>query len=1151
MVTRSLGLAYLEESKLAEAESEFRKQIELAPQEASGYANLAVTLLRTGRYRDAEQQVRKALSYEPDNPDIRLILAMILQRSERPNEVTEILERSLQTEPAHARTLYALAELYSGRRSGAEQAQRSAYLERLVDLVPGNLAARLQLVEALLRQGETDRATMHLEQVKKQLPDLPGERGTFLDRGLGFLRSGQSEKAVTAVTVLHNFLKVTPLYQAGLIDLRGPGGELVGLPILTLTAIVVPSPQKQASVLAALRFTDVTSQVGLEITGRGEEAPLRADEHSASLAVADYDRDGDPDLYTTEWAQAGHEVVPLLFRNESGKFVEIGASSGIKHRSPDSDAVFADFDNDGYLDLFVASKSGCMLYHNDGVGHFQNVTSSAGLASSQGANSGLFADLDHEGDLDLYVTRAGENLFHRNHSAGSFAEAARETGLAGEKTVSRDAVFADFDDDGDLDLFVVNETANSVLYSNLRQGRFEDITSESGLSSITGGMAAAVGDYDNNGSPDLFVTGKGGTGHHLYRNQGDGTFALDADARDVFRNLPEFEGLDAAFLDFDNDGFLDLLVAGKPLIGPGLFLLRNDGTGAFKQVPEVLPVSSMAVRKVALADYDNDGDLDIFTADVDGGVRLLRNDGGNVNRHLKIQLVGLRKGSGKNNHFGVGAKVEIRAQELYQSRTVTDDVTHFGLGQHNRAEVVRILWSNGVPQNVFFPESNQSLVEEQILKGSCAFLYTWDGSEFTFVKDLMWRSALGMPLGIMAGATAYAFPDASREWLKIPGEMMQPKGGSYLMQITEELWETAYFDELKLVAVDHPDSIEMFVDEKFVPPPFPGLELFAVRAIKSPDSARDEHGTDLRPFILKKDYLYASNLLAGAYQGLTRMHDLILDPGLTTPPDSLLLFLNGWLFPTDASINVALAQSGQEGAVAPYLQVLNGDGKWQTVISSLGFPMGKDKTVIVDLSGKFLSDDLRVRVRTNMEVYWDHIFFATKVGASARRLTPLTASSADLHHRGFSRSFRKGGRYGPHWFDYVEVSTEPKWRDLIGNYTRYGDVLPLLAAADDQYVIINSGDEMTIEFQAQHLPPLAPGWSRDFMIYTVGWIKDGDLNTAYGKSVKPLPFHGMSAYPYGPQESYPRDTVHQAYQDKYNTRKVTAEGLRRLVRDRK
>ena len=207
--------------------------------------------------------------------------------------------------------------------------------------------------------------------------------------------------------------------------------------------------------------------------------------------------------------------------------------------------------------------------------------------------------------------------------------------------------------------------------------------------------------------------------------------------------------------------------------------------------------------------------------------------------------------------------------------------------------------------------------------------------------------------------------------------------------------------------------------------------------------------------------------------------------------------------------------------------MINKKGEWETVIDNLGFPMGKNKTVVVSLGGEFLSHDTRIRIHTNMQVYWDYIFYSTDKSDVPVYSYEMDPESADLHYRGFSAMYRKGGRYGPHWFDYSNVSTSVKWRDLTGYYTRYGNVLPLLNEADNKYVITNAGDEISIEFMASALPELKEGWKRDFMIHNVGWVKDGDLNTAFGNKVEPLPFHGMSRYPYGRNEAYPSDKEHQ------------------------
>jgi len=510
---------------------------------------------------------------------------------------------------------------------------------------------------------------------------------------------------------------------------------------------------------------------------------------------------------------------------------------------------------------------------------------------------------------------------------------------------------------------------------------------------------------------------------------------------------------------------------------------------------------------------------------------------------MRVRLIALGLGSGKNNSYGIGAKLEVRAGELYETRVVTEAVTHFGLGSHFKADVLRVQWPNGVPQTIYFPGTDQDVLELQQLKGSCAFLYTWNGKKFEFVTDVMWRSALGMPLGIMGGNAAYAPAGASQEYIRIPGEALQPRNGRYVLQVTEELWETAYLDQLRLLAVDHPDSVEVFVDERF-PPASQGLRLFHIVHQRPPLAAVDEHGDDVLAALREHDDRYVANLTPQRYQGITEPHELILDLDADAGRPGTLLLLRGWIYPSDASINVALSQQHKLRAEPPVLQVRDAQGRWVSR-GSIGFPSGKDKTVVIDLAGIFPTGDHHVRLRTNLQIYWDQAFVADDQNGGGRggqestaavtRVTTLSPVSGDLHFRGFSRMYRRGGRYGPHWFDYDSVTTESPWRPITGAATRFGEVRPLLERGDDQYVVMVPGDEVTVEFDAPAAAP-PPGWKRTFLLYSDGWIKDSDLNTADGTTIGPLPYHAIRSYPYAPGDAYPADSARQRYLREYNTR---------------
>jgi hypothetical protein len=302
---------------------------------------------------------------------------------------------------------------------------------------------------------------------------------------------------------------------------------------------------------------------------------------------------------------------------------------------------------------------------------------------------------------------------------------------------------------------------------------------------------------------------------------------------------------------------------------------------------------------------------------------------------------------------------------------------------------------------------------------------------------------------------------------------------------------------------------------------------------RAPRSAVDERGRDVLAAIRDKDDVYVGDFVPTRYQGVVAPHEVVMDLGPDAGSEGSTLVLRGWIYPTDASINVALSQARQS-SVFPALEARDARGNWRKV-ADIGFPSGKDKTIVVDLAGIFPTSDHRVRIRTTMAIYWDQAFVASSMAAANLRTATMHPASADLHFRGYSRMYRKG-RNGPHWFAYDDVATDSPWRRIEGAFTRFGDVLPLLGDPDDRYVIMAPGDEATVEFDAAGAGTPPAGWRRTFLLYTDGWIKDSDLNTAYGTSVEPLPFHAIRQYPYAAGESYPTDAAHEEYRRTYNTR---------------
>jgi tetratricopeptide (TPR) repeat protein len=1127
MAAHTLGLTHLQRGELPEAEAQFRKVVSLAPRDPIGHANLGLTYLRGERYREAESELRRARRLSESSVEVGLILAKLYSLTERGDEARTTLEKL----PRDARVLYALAELEAPRDT-ADTASLRRYQDRLSEVLreaPANLAVRLQLAHVLSRRGLADSAAQRLEEIGRLRPEPPREARPQLDSTLRMLRQGNIA-AARGGGPLDRFLhamELTAPYQAALEEVKWVQGPLVGRPVLAFN----PQSLLQTRAIPGtsdtpLRFTDMTAESGLSALGLPPTA----------IALGDYDGDGTENLLVAT-ANPGQRAYETRAYNVLGGYVaDLTERSGIALPTGAIFATFADFNNDGWLDLFAIGADGRgILLRNDGKGKFDDATATARLPDVGGARTALTTDLDHDGDIDLLLVGGARARVYRNNLDGSFTDATDATGF-GNVGSATDAAYADFDDDGRVDVAFAKADGSVGLFLNTGFRSFRDASAASGVRgrASTGSDArVAVADYDNSGTLDLLATGGGGTS--LWRNAGNGTFTVDQRSDGV---VPRGVRV-ARFVDHDNDGWLDLILAGAR----GMSLLRNNGNGRFEDRTSILPQAERSTAApgaaIGVSDVDDDGDQDLFVSD-STGVRVLRNDGGNARMGMSVQLLGLRTGGGKNNTFGFGSKLELRSGQIYQTRVVTSRVTHFGLGPHLKADVLRVQWTNGVPETIYFPGTDADVLELEQLKGSCAFLYTWDGKGFRFVTDVMWQSALGMPVGLMGGGSAaYAPAGASQEYLRIPGDALQPRNGRYVIQLTEELWETAYVDEVQLIAVDHPDSVEVYVDERF-PPRARTLRTFNAVQRRPIVSAADGEGNDLLVALREKDDVYAATLVPLQYQGLARPHELILDLGEGAGRDRTSLYLRGWIYPTDASINVALAQQKTLAASMPSLEVRNARGEWETAIPSIGFPSGKDKTVVIDLAGLFPTADHRVRIRTNMQIFWDQAFVAEEAESSPVRRTAMRPVAADLHFRGYSKMYRKGGRHGPHWFAYDSVSRDapPPWRTIEGAFTRFGGVRPLLQSSDDMYVIMAPGDEMTVEFDASAVGAVQPGWRRTYLLYSDGWIKDADLNTAHGQSVEPLPFHAIKTYPYAPGESYPTDSAHSRYRREYNTRVV-------------
>ncbi|MBT8484494.1 MAG: CRTAC1 family protein, partial [Phycisphaerae bacterium] len=790
-----------------------------------------------------------------------------------------------------------------------------------------------------------------------------------------------------------------------------------------------------------------------------------------------------------------------------------------------------DLDNDRRLDLIIVERNGRLhIAHPapDGAAAGWRLASTT-LLSDPPAPVRFVLPWDYEpdGDLDLLLGHVGRPAtLLRNNGDGTFQTLTADAWVGGGTVPElTDAAVADWDEDGDVDLIGVTADDAAVLLDCERSGRFA-----APVPLAADAVAVAAVDLDNDGWIDLAYRTRSG-GVSVVRND-EGT-AADPRPLAAATTSPGEENAHRSIIgaDADNDGWIDLFVRA----GGGVTLLRNRGADGF--TPGDLPGGD--VRAIAPTDLDADGDLDLVVQTTAGGLAAWTCEGTPSRGWQLVRLESILDGGQRNNAFAVGGTIELRAGRQYQKRVIDGPVVHFGLGDAPRADAIRVLWPNGVPQNIVLPAPNQLITEEQELKGSCPFLLAFDGERERFVTDLLWRS----PVGMKINAQVVAPIGTTRDHVKIESHQLVARDGRYDLTITAALWETIFFDEITLLAVDHPDDILFHIDERFSRD-LPPLELHTVDRLRAPRTAIDHRGRDVLEIVRDRDGRRLGDFARGPYQGVAEMHHVELDLGAWDEPTRVRLFASGWIMPTDTSINVALGQGTHPAPSGIAILVADGRGGWIEAIPDAGFPSGKLKTIVLELTGLFPTDDHRIRVRTNLEIYWDRL--AVGLGARAAPTPrPLRRLKAELGRIGFP-VMRRPERTTPEWPDYTSPTQTPRWRDLVGWYTRYGDVEELVARTDDRFVIMNAGDAIRLSFQTP--PPPPPGWTRSFILTSDGWVKDGDLNTVDSRTVAPLPYHGMTAYPYPPEAAPPTLRPSHADWSTYHTRIVTPEGFRDRLR---
>ena len=1125
----NLGAAYMNQQLFEKGLKCFQQAAELDPKLTMARLNEGIALLNLQKIDEAKTVLDDSLKQDPKNPNAWYNLGLLAKNTGDGQAAIDAFRRVVEIDANDPDTWYFLGSSYVQAK---QFPQAIDAFQHALQLNPLHASAEFGLSRAYQQSADIDHAREHLKKFQYITQNKLGAPVT-----LAYGEQGQYSRAVEA-----------------------------------------PSAVLKAPAQIKVRFVDVTKEAGIVSIGASGKAVDVASSAGPGACFVDYDGDGKIDILLPD---DGAEGGLSLYHNLGvGKFEEVTKKAGLDPALHAIGCTAGDYDNDGATDLVLTSAAGVKLLHNEKDGTFKDATQSSGI-KSEPLNFGVtFVDYDHDGDLDLYAgvdrynASSGYNegdiesttAMWRNNGNGTFEDVSAALGLK-NRHEGIAAIGTDFNNDRAVDLVVSGVLFPLTVYLNPREGKFlkfQKWPQEAGV-----GVGLAVADFFHDGWMDLALTQRS-KGLAIWRNKLGKSFELV--------ELPQSDWVGTvgvAAFDYDNDGWVDLVAVGETKEGKGeVRLFRNLGADGFKDVTADVGLDKIQLkepRAIITGDYDGDGATDLLITQNHGPAVLLRNEGGNQNHWLRLSLKGLA-----DNRSAIGTKVEVLAggnrqkfeiagSNGYLGQNSTDIVV--GLGDAKEADIVRMLWPTGVLQDEInvAGDRQQNITEIDRRGSSCPTLFVWNGERYELVADMLGAGVVGHWVG--PGQRDVPRPV---EYIKIDRNAIREKDGKLSFRFMEPLEEAVYLDEVRVLAVDHPAYLDVYPNEYFASnPPYPEFKVVVSKRedARPPAGAWDERGHNVLPDLLA--HRYFGDFALTQFQGFARPHSLTLDLGEAYRGGPLWLLLHGEVEYFSANSMYAASQAGVQ-AISPYVEALSANGKWVRVIDDMGFPAGGPRTMTADLTGKLPLGTQKIRITTNLQIYWDSILLDHTAQGKPREIpfgrlragsrpagenaglrddarevktTPVPLVRADLAFHGFPLKI-EGTPPGNVQYIYEKTSATGPYTRPTGTYTRYGDVLPLLTALDDELVVFGSGDEVRLDFDPSKLPALTQGWVRDYFFAAFGYEKDMDFYAAEGNFVAPLPFLRMGDYPYAPGKSFPLDDAHVNYLLEYNTRHMSGNEQR-------
>ena len=1079
----NLGVAFMNQQLTQKAVDQFGTAFHTDPTMVTAVLNQGIALLYLNRMPEAEKAFEEAAAKDPNNPAVWYCLGLAAHAQGKSNESAERFQRVAELSPTNADTHYFLASSYLEMK---EFDKAIAEFQSALAMNPLHTSSEFGLARALQRSGKADEARTH------------------------FQRFEHLSRDKISAPITHTY---------------GEEGRFA-------KAVDVFTPEPKVGAMNPITF--VAQPVGT--------AAKDQQKAGGGMCFLDVDGDGIADLVLPS---TGEQAIRVFRNSGDGKYTELATDdTGLMASGVGLACAVGDFDNDGMQDLAVALSDRVLLFRNEGHGHFADVTKLAGIEPRNQPSALTFVDYDHDGDLDLFITgkpgvgeggklSSGANVLWRNNGNKTFTEWTEQSGLAGDGETTG-AVLSDINNDRAVDLVVAGSTKSAMVFINPREGKFKGmpVYDDAGLAPTVGIYAL---DFNKDGWMDIAVTHAGAPGISLWRNvEGKRFERVPLPIKDATRGW----GLTA--IDVDNDGWLDLAVVLETAKGSEVHVLRNRGPEGFEDVSRNLGLDKLKLheaRSIVAVDMDGDGDADLLVTQLNGAPLMLRNDGGNKNHSLKLALKG-----GADNKTGTGTEVEVFAGGLWQKWEMAGAAGYMsqgptelivGLGSADHADIVRLLWPTGVPQDELEVATTKtaSFTELDRRGSSCPVLFAWDGTRYQFVTDVIGAAVVGHWVSPIAKNVAD--PD---EWVKVDGKLLQARNGNMSVRFAEPMEEVNYIDQVRMVAIDHRIGTEVYPNEGFLnEAPFPVERTIVSAAARIPAGAWDDSGRDVLDLLSTGDHRYVMDFKLLNYAGYANMHTLTLDLGNWSEKNPLRLLAHGFIEYFTASSMYSAWQAGVE-PIAPYIEAQMRDGSWKRVMDEMGFPAGLPRTIVADLTGRLPVGTRRIRIKTNLQIYWDQILVDNGPDVSNQiHQTEMPLSLAKVQFHGYPQQI-DGATHGDLSYNYENVSATGPFVKQRGSYTHYGDVTHLLKKVDDHFVVFGSGEEIDAEFSIATLPPLAEGWKRDYFFYANGFVKDMDFYEASPFTVADMPFQKMSRYPYPADEHFPDDPETVKYRLDWNDR---------------